>query len=131
MNLEEFYESDPRRRHSEEFEFGREWNDGRGRCEVSWVKDTGELYVMAEPGAKIVAVDGIGDSKVLPTPIEGLQIEVIGIVDGLAAIEAVMSGWEDAMAGDNSLQWVRDRAANAANELNDPPAKPSDDMPTY
>ncbi len=55
---------------------------------------------------------------------------MLGTVAGRAAVEAVMSGWEAAMAnGPDSLAWVRDRVANAASELNDPPAAPSRDLP--
>ena len=53
MNIEEFYEADERRRRSEEIELGTEWHDRDGvRHEVSWVADTGELYVMREPAAR-------------------------------------------------------------------------------
>ena len=30
MDIEEFYDADPRRRESEEIEFGREWSDANG-----------------------------------------------------------------------------------------------------
>jgi len=131
VDLEEFYEADPRRRHSEELEFGREWSNENGRCEVSWVEDTGELYAMAEPFGQLVALDGIGDEHVRPVSEHQLMIEVLGVISDRNAIEAVMSGWEDAMPGEHSLDWVRGRVANAANEQSDPPARPSDDMPTY
>ncbi len=50
MDIEEFYEADERRRRSEEVEIGTEWHDADGaRYELSWVADTGELYVMREP----------------------------------------------------------------------------------
>jgi hypothetical protein len=49
MDIEEFYDQDPRRRASDEIEFGREWSENDRRFEVSWVADTGEVYVMAEP----------------------------------------------------------------------------------
>jgi len=52
MNIEEFYEADERRRRSEEIELGSEWLDRDGvRHEVSWIADTGELYVHARTGA--------------------------------------------------------------------------------
>ena len=59
MDLEQFYNEDPRRRHSEELEFGRDWTDGDNRCEISWVEETGELYAMLEPEVGYAA-DGIG-----------------------------------------------------------------------
>ena len=61
MDIEEFYEADERRRRSEEIELGTEWHDRDAvRYEVSWVADTGELYVMREPAPR-VAEDLFGD----------------------------------------------------------------------
>jgi len=51
MNIDEFYEQDPRRQASDEIEFGREWYENDQRYEVAWVADTGEVYAMAQaPG---------------------------------------------------------------------------------
>ena len=67
MDIEEFYSADERRRHSAELEFGRDWNDDTGRCGVSWVADTGELYLMREPNAGVwgdgSATCGCGPSR--------------------------------------------------------------------
>jgi hypothetical protein len=129
VDLEQFYDADPRRRHSEELEFGSDWHDRGARTQVSWVEDTGEVYVMRDPLGHLesgifgdMSVDRVGDAE--------LTIEVLGVVEGRASIAAVMSGWEAAMAaGDDSVGWVRDRVANAASELADPPAAPSRDLP--
>jgi hypothetical protein len=128
VDLEQFYSQDERRRQSEELEFGRDWSDVGGRSEVSWIEATGEVYAMVEPKADFVA-DGLGGMYKGELPEHSLVVELIGVVAGRDAIESVMSGWEDAMPGENSLQWVRDRVANAANEMSDPPAGPSDDLP--
>jgi hypothetical protein len=128
MDLEEFYAADERRRHSEELEFGREWRDEHGRCEVSWVEATGEVYVMREPRAAL-EVGLFGDEYTDDVPVQQLAIEIIGVVEGRAAIQSAMHGWETAMPGENGIAWVRGRVANAAAEANDPPATPSDDLP--
>ena len=131
MDLEEFYNADPRRRHSEELEFGREWSDDfGGRCEISWVEATGEVYAMREPNAQIID-DYVGGKHVVGVSDDDLLIEVLGVVAGRDAIAAVMSGWEAAMPGEDSLAWVKRRVENAASELSDPPATPSDDMPSH
>ncbi len=132
MDLEEFYDADPRRRHSEELEFGRDWSDERGgRCEISWVEATGEVYAMREPDAEIVD-DYVGGKHLIhKAQDEDLVIEVLGTVVGRDAIAAVMSGWDTQMPAENSLAWVRQRVANATSELSDPPAQPSDDMPSH
>jgi hypothetical protein len=130
VDLEQFYSEDPRRRHSEELEFGRAWTDENGRAEVSWVEATGELYVMREPDTDIHPAKGGGFTED-PVDVSQLVVEILGVVSSRGAAEAVMSGWEDAMHEANSLSWVRERVANAASETNDKPARPSNDLPDY
>jgi hypothetical protein len=109
MDIEEFYDADPRRRESEEIEFGREWKDAAGsRTELSWVVDTGELYAMAEP-AEPVFMDPIGDTRVPDLPTELVTVEVLGVVPDRAEVDQLLAGWESEMGKPNSLQWVRDR----------------------
>ncbi len=128
MDLNDFYDTDPRRRASEELEFGSDWDEGGARTQVSWIEATGELYAMRDPLGRLVS-DFIGDQSVTPVADQQLTIEVLGTVAGRDAISAVMSGWEAAMAPADSLTWVRDRVAHAATELHDAPAKPSRDLP--
>ena len=128
MDLEQFYEADPRRRQSEEMEFGNEWTNGEGRFGVSWVEATGEVYVMAEPLGRLDDGGTFGVEWVEATPDAALEVEILGVVPGRDAIQSVMSGWQEAMEED-SIDWVRQRVANAAAELGDPPATPSRDLP--
>ncbi len=54
MDIEEFYDGDPRRRPSAEIELGTDWHDAHGTTyEVNWVEDTGELYLMREPAPHV------------------------------------------------------------------------------
>jgi hypothetical protein len=112
MDIEEFYDADPRRRESEEIEFGREWSDANGmRTELSWVVDTGELYAMAEPAGS-VEMDPFGDTRVDDLPTESVTVEILGVVAERAEVDQLLTGWEAAMEkGPNSIQWVRDRLA--------------------
>jgi len=128
MDLEAFYSADERRRHSTELEFGRDWHDAGGRCGVSWVEDTGELYVMREPAANVVG-DAFGDMVVQHVSEHQLGVEIIGVVAGRDAIEGVMSGWEDAMPQADGVAWLRDRVAHAAEHTADAPGAPSDTLP--
>src|SRR4051794_20222046 len=121
VDLEQFYNEDARRRHSEELEFGRDWTNEGERCEIAWVEDTGELYAMVEPVVGMSA-DGLGGLHTSRPSDEDMRVDVLGVINGRQAVEAVMSGWEAAMPEPNSLAWVRNRVANAASELNDPPA---------
>ncbi len=128
MDLNDFYDADPRRRSSEELEFGSDWDEGGARTQVSWIEATGELYAMRDPLGRLVS-DFIGDQSVTPVADQQLTVEVLGTVAGREAIRAVMSGWEAAMPPTESLAWVRDRVAHAATELHDAPAQPSRDLP--
>ena len=111
MDIEQFYDADPRRRSSEEIEFGRDWSDGSGvRSELSWVADTGELYAMKEPDAPI-NMDPVGDEFVESLSTESVTVEVLGVVDGREAVDQLLAGWEDAMVKPDSLSWVRARVA--------------------
>jgi hypothetical protein len=112
MNIEEFYDADPRRRTSGETEYGRDWSDDAGgRCELSWVVDTGELYLMAEPIEPFYS-DGIGDIEVQPVRTDDVIVEILAVIPTRDAIDAMLDGWQDAMTGSNSIAWVRDRVAN-------------------
>ena len=128
MDIEEFYAADERRRHSAELEFGRAWVDGGFRCEVSWVEDTGELYLMREPVATLIG-DAFGDMRVLNVYEHDLGVEVIGTLEGRDAITAVLSGWEQHMLKPDGIAWLRDRIDTADEHLRDLPATPSEELP--
>ena len=114
MDIEEFYDADPRRRESEETEFGREWSDANGlRTELSWVADTGELYAMAEPAGS-VEMDPFGDTRVDNLPTELVTVEILATITDRADLDRILAGWEAAMDGTNSLAWVRQRLRDAS-----------------
>jgi hypothetical protein len=113
VDIEEFYDADPRRRASDEVEFGQDWSDDAGvRCEISWVADTGEIYAMREPNAPI-NMDPVGDEFIEQLPTEAVLVEVLGVVPTRDAVDALLDGWEAAMGAPNSVEWVRDRLARA------------------
>jgi hypothetical protein len=99
MDVEEFYEQDPRRQTSDEVEFGRNWREGDMQFEVAWVADTGELYAMAEP----VDRKGITSAQV--------TVEVLAVLADRAQVDTALDGWQDATAQPDSLAWVRARVA--------------------
>ena len=128
MDIEEFYAADERRRHSAELEFGRDWSDAGRRCEVSWVEDTGELYLMREPDGGVVG-DAFGDMVVRHVSEHDLEVEIVGVIDGRDVISAVMSGWEQQMPKADGIAWLRDRLDTADAHLRDLPATPSEVLP--
>jgi hypothetical protein len=111
MDIEGFYDENPARRASEEFEFGRDWSDATGaRCEVSWVRDTGELYVMVQPTEPIIP-DGLGDEFLQRMPTKLLTVEVLGVVPTRDGLDQTLAGWPDAMPKPNGVAWIRERPA--------------------
>jgi hypothetical protein len=114
MDIEEFYVADERRRRSEEVEIGTEWHDAAGaRYELSWVADTGELYVMAEPNAAAI-VDLFGDLYESSLPTDAVTVAVVGWIAERDRLEDVIAGWQEAMAGANSIAWLSDRLLQQA-----------------
>jgi hypothetical protein len=109
MDIEQFYAEDERRRRSEEIELGTDWHDADGaRYELSWVADTGELYVMREPSVPMTE-DPFGDVYRSNVPVDEITVAVVGWVPDRHAMEVVLEGWEDAMAGPDSVSWIAER----------------------
>jgi hypothetical protein len=107
MNIEEFYEADERRRQSAEIELGTEWHDRDGvRCELNWVEDTGELYVLREPLPGILE-DPIGDLRVSKEPLTVMVVSVLGTIATHDDLERILSGWQEAMSETDSVSWVQ------------------------
>jgi hypothetical protein len=126
VDIEQFYEADPRRRASDESEFGRDWHDAAGiRYEISWVRDTGELYAMSEPEGSIIS-DGLGDENIVPMPTNLVQVQVLGTVDSADGVQQVLAGWPEAMTGPDSLSWVRDRISRGVTDGVPTPVPPSE-----
>jgi hypothetical protein len=113
MNIEEFYDADPRRRSSDEVNLGREWLDGSGRrYELNWVVDTGELYLMAEP-SEPVEMDPLGDSFVPDMPVELITVEILATIAERADLDATLADWAGAMEEADGVDWIRSRLDQA------------------
>jgi hypothetical protein len=114
MDIEGFYDADPRRRHSEEINFGRDWTDAQGtRWELNWVADTGEAYAMREP-VEPGGIDPVGDTWVPDLPVELVTVEVVATITDRSAVEQALDGWSAEMARAGSLDWARDRLGAVA-----------------
>lgn len=119
MDIEEFYEADPRRRASPEVEFGDGWTDEHGvRCELSWVVDTGELYVMREPGGILWptpfgGVHTVGTHSTDEHEVEKMTVAVVGHVESEERLESALAGWQSAMQKAGSVAWIVERLRDA------------------
>jgi hypothetical protein len=111
MDIEEFYDADPRRRPSAEIELGTEWRDVDGtRYEVSWLEDTGELYVMREPVPHIQA-DPFGGQRYSMGDFEEAEmtVQVVAQISSLEEVHRILDGWQAAMASDGGAEWLGER----------------------
>ena len=98
MNIEEFYEANEARRQSAEVEFGSAWTDAvANEYELSWVQDTGELYLMLGPEA-VAHTDMVGDTYSYDEPISGLIVKIMGTYSPLDKVEMILQGWTDAIS---------------------------------
>ena len=115
-DIEAFYAADERRRSSAEIELGQDWHDAQGvRYELSWIVDTGELYVMAE-AAPSGFVDPFGDQLEpfgrwlgASVPTSSLVVRILGRIPSREALERVLAGWEEAMGQPESIKWIVER----------------------
>ncbi|MEI8051669.1 MAG: hypothetical protein WCI12_09565 [Actinomycetes bacterium] len=113
MNIEDFYAQDERRRASAEVEFGRDWRDTNSvRYELSWVNDTGELYLMREP-LTTVYEDPLGDFTVNPESLDDLVVSILGVVTTQERVEEVLEGWQGAMGQAEGIEWMAGRLRGA------------------
>lgn len=133
MDIDEFYDSDPRRRASDELTFGLNWtsaDDADHLWDLFWVRDTGELYLMSKPKPKWLPPftgerhPGHHRSKNgLPPPgpeetsggrlpeDEELVVEILAHVASEEEVGRTLSGWEEAVTERDGLAWVRERVA--------------------
>lgn len=128
MDIEEFYDADPRRRSSAELELGGDWHDANGvRYEVSWVEDTGELYVMREPvpSGWVTPFGGMhvrGAHALDEHELEGMTVAVVARVESRDDVARILSGWEGAMEAPEGISWLADRLRDAGALIEDAPS---------
>jgi hypothetical protein len=115
VDIETFYDADPRRRSSVELEFGQDWRDAHGvRYELSWIEDTGELYVMREPvpsgwATPFGGIHVYGAHSADEKELEQMSVAVIATVPSREEVEKLLDGWQQAMEGPDSVAWMVQR----------------------
>ncbi len=115
MDIDEFYEAEPRRRASAELELGSEWLDKDGvRHELNYVEDTGELYVVREP-APHVTEDPFGGLHVSAPPgyDHKMTVHVIARIPSVEDVHRILDGWQEAMQSDHGADWLGERLRTA------------------
>jgi hypothetical protein len=115
MDIDEFYDGDPRRRPSAEIELGTDWSDEHGtRYELSWLEDTGELYIMREPQPHL-REDPFGGvhPSFRASEEHKMTVRVVAQIATHEELEKVLDGWQAAMAGDRGAEWLAERLKSA------------------
>ena len=113
MDIDEFYEADPRRRASAELELGSEWLGKDGvQHELNYVEDTGELYVLREPQPH-VREDPFGGIHVTDPPgyENKITVHVIANIGSIDELHRILEGWPEAMReeGNQGTHWLGQR----------------------
>jgi hypothetical protein len=86
VDIEEYYDADPRRRDAEERAFGSDWNlsdDPHHGWDLFWNSGTGELYLMAKPVHSGLVGWNIEDAKDDIRALEALGHRIVGELDHL------------------------------------------------
>jgi hypothetical protein len=116
VNINEFYAADPRRRASEEVEYGTEWRDTNHLGSLWWVVETGELYLVLQSHGVASTLLGFlsasgGSPRWDDTGTGRLDVEIVAVVPNRAEVEALLEGWRGVVGSDDSLDWLRARLA--------------------
>ena len=86
MDIEEYYDADPRRRAAEERGFGSNWNltdDPHHRWDLFWNAGTGELYLMAKPVHSGLVGWNVENAKDDMRALEALGHRIVSEIDHL------------------------------------------------
>jgi len=96
MDIDQFYDEDPRRRHSEEVVFGDQWIDDDGdRWRIGWIRDTGELWAMFEPAEIPVSFVPPAGPQWWP-PVKGHDVTtfVLATISDEARVRELVGDWQ-------------------------------------
>ncbi len=95
-----FHDDDPRRRTSPELDLGATWRraGSNDAWRLSWVRDTGELYLCRADGH-----DGACS-----------EVSVLARVERERDVEALLDGWRERRTDPDGLAWVARRTAPVA-----------------
>jgi hypothetical protein len=114
MDIGEFYDADPRRRESDEEQFGDGWQteaDQHSTYRANWILETGELYVVREPHPGGLVAKFLDQLDVDQADVSQLTVEVLGRFGSEAEVKQALDGWQKRMNHHDSLTWLRERAA--------------------
>jgi hypothetical protein len=94
-----FHAADARRRTSSEVDFGATWRvaGSNDAWRVSWIRDTGELYLCRADGYDGSCTD----------------VSVLAVLAREADVDRLLEGWRDYRVDPDGLSWLAGRLAPA------------------
>ena len=92
-----FHAADRRRRTSGEVDFGATWREAGSNdaWRLSWIRDTGELYLCRADGYDGSCTD----------------VQVLAVVSAEAEVDALLDGWRDVRDDPDGLGWLSGRVS--------------------
>jgi len=95
-----FVADDPRRGRSDQLDLGATWRwaGSNDAWRVSWIRDTGELYLCRADGYDGTCTD----------------VHLLAVVAQEADVDALLEGWQERRTDPDGLSWVLLRAAPLA-----------------
>ncbi len=95
-----FHAADARRRVSFEVDFGATWRTAGSNdaWRVSWIRETGELYLCRADGHDGSCTD----------------VAVLAVVAGEADVDAMLEGWPERRTDPDGLSWLAGRVHTLA-----------------
>jgi hypothetical protein len=90
-----FHEADPRRRQSSDVDFGATWRRraSHDAYRLTWLRDTGELYVCRADGYDGSCTD----------------VSVLAVIAAEDVLDRALEGWRDARTAPDGLDWLAGR----------------------
>jgi hypothetical protein len=95
-----FHAADPRRRVSAEVDFGATWREegSNDAWRLSWIRDTGELYLCRTDGYDGSCTD----------------VSVLAVVPRESDVDAMLDGWQGYRTDPAGLSWLGGRVQQPA-----------------
>jgi hypothetical protein len=90
-----FQTADPRRRTSDEVDFGATWRapESDDAWRLAWLRETGELYLCQAGG--------------YPGPSQ--DVRVLAVIRDEQDVDALLEGWREHRTDEDGLAWLRSR----------------------
>jgi hypothetical protein len=115
VRIKRFYKEDPRRRASEQIEFGASWRlaGKTPSWRVFWVRDTGELVayqtgMVPSPGTQTTVLGDIIIDVVFMSAVHQQELSILMVDPSQSSIRRALDGWQDHVDSPDGFAWLLD-----------------------